>query len=131
VLDEFRRWLDAVLPTVPPNVALGQALGYLHNQWPRLTRYIERGDLPIDNNPAENAIRPFVVGRKAWLFSDTPAGARASALIYSLVETAKANRLEPYLWLRNVLRALPTATTAEHFEALMPWNQKPENLATA
>ena len=131
VIEELRRWLDQVLPTVPPSSVLGGALGYLHRQWPRLTRYLERGDLPIDNNPAENAIRPFVVGRKAWLFSDTQAGARASALIYSLVETAKANGMEPYLWLRNALRALPTATTVEHFEALLPWNLKAEHLITA
>jgi transposase len=124
VLDALRTWLDAVLPTVPPSVALGQALGYLHNQWPRLECYIARGDLPIDNNPAENAIRPFVIGRKAWLFSTSQAGARASALIYSLVETAKANGLEPYMWLRTVLRELPAATSVEHFEALLPWNQK-------
>jgi hypothetical protein len=131
VLEALRRWLDEVMPTVPPSASLGQALGYLHNQWPRLVRYIERGDLPIDNNPAENAIRPFVVGRKAWLFADTQAGARASALIYSLIETAKANGLEPYLWLRNVLRALPSATTVEHFDALLPWNQKQAILLTA
>jgi transposase len=131
VLLEFRAWLDAVRPTVPPGTALGKALGYLHQQWPRLIRYIERGDLPMDNNAAENAIRPFVVGRKAWLFADTPAGANASALIYSLVETAKANGLEPYLWLRHVLRNLPTANTVEHFEALLPWNCNLGNLATA
>ena len=69
--------------------------------------------------------------RKAWLFSDTQAGARASALIYSLIETAKANNVEPYLWLRHVLRALPTATTVEHVEALLPWNLKAEQLITA
>ena len=131
VIDELRRWLDQVLPSAPPSSVLGGALGYLHRQWPRLIRYLERGDLPIDNNPAENAIRPFVVGRKAWLFSDTQAGARASALIYSLVETAKANGMEPYLWLRHVLRALPTATTVEHFEVLLPWNLKAEHLITA
>src|SRR5574338_418310 len=131
VCEALRRWLDEALATVPPSTALGQALGYLHNQWPRLVRYVERGDLPIDNNPAENAIRPFVVGRKAWLFADTQAGAHASALIYSLVETAKANGLEPYLWLRNVLRELPAATTVEHFDALLPWNQKQAILPTA
>ena len=129
-LDDLRKWLDEVLPTVPPSSALGQALGYLHRQWPRLLHYIARGDLPIDNNPAENAIRPFVIGRKAWLFADTQTGARASALIYSLVETAKANGLEPYLWLRKVLRALPTATTVEHFEALLPRNLTPGELIT-
>jgi len=69
--------------------------------------------------------------RKAWLFSDTQAGARASALIYSLIETAKANNVAPYLWLRHVLRALPTATTVEHFEALLPWSLKAEQLITA
>jgi hypothetical protein len=131
VIDELRRCLDQVLPTVPPSSVLGGVLGYLHRQWPRLIRYLERGDLPIDNNPAENAIRPFVVGRKAWLFSDTQAGAHASALIYSLVETAKANAVEPYLWLRHVLRALPAATTVEHFEALLPCNLKAEPLITA
>lgn len=129
ILGELRAWLDGVLHTVPPKTALGQALGYLDRYWVRLVRYLERGDLPIDNNRAENAIRPFVVGRKAWLFSDTQAGAQASALIYSLVETAKANGLEPYLWLRTVLRELPKATTVEHIEALLPWNQNPANLA--
>lgn len=72
-----------------------------------------------------------MTGRKAWLFSDTQAGARASALIYSLVETAKANGIEPYLWLRHVLCSLPTATTVEHFEALLPWSLKAEQLITA
>ena len=130
VLAELRQWLDTVRPTVPPSTQLGKALHYLHQQWPRLVRFLERGDLPLDNNPAENAIRPFVIGRKAWLFADTPPGAHASALIYSLVETAKANGLEPYLWLRHVLRRLTTATTPEHFEALLPWNCPPADLIT-
>ncbi len=64
------------------------------------------------------------------MFSDTPAGAQASALIYSLVETAKANGLEPYTWLRRVLRQLPTARTAEDYEALLPWNMHLTDLAT-
>ena len=68
-----------------PNSALGRALSYMHDYWGELIRYTERGDLPIDNNRCENAIRPFVIGRKAWLFSDTPAGAHASAVIYSLL----------------------------------------------
>src|SRR5690606_17514597 len=98
--------------------------------WNRLCRYTERGDLPIDNNRCEGAIRPFVVGRKNWLFSDTPAGAQASALIYSLVETAKANGLEPYTWLRRVLRQLPSARTAEDYEALLPWSMHATDLVT-
>ena len=96
VLNALRAWLDNALPAVPPQTALGKALAYLDNYWPRLSRYPERGDLPIDNNRAGNAIRPFVVGRKAWLFADTQAGAHASAVIYSLVQTAQANGLEPY-----------------------------------
>ena len=100
------------------------ALSYLRDYWPRLTRYTERGDLPIDNNRAENAIRPFVIGRKAWLFSDTVAGANASAVIYSVLETVKANGVEPYTWLRRVLRDLPAAKTVDDVEALLPWNVK-------
>lgn len=130
VLAQLRQWLNETLPTVPPKTALGEALAYLHAYWPRLIRYTERGDLPIDNNAAENAIRPFVVGRKAWLFCDTQAGAHASALIYSLIETAKVNGLEPYTWLRRVLRQLPKARTVEDFEALMPWNMHAMDLAT-
>jgi transposase len=101
---------------------LGKAVSYLANNWSKLIRYIEAGNLPIDNNPAERAIRPFVIGRKNWLFSDTPKGAQASALIYSLIETAKANGQEPYAWLRQVLERLPQATTVEALEALLPWN---------
>ena len=114
-------WLEKTLPGVTPKSALGTALAYLRKYWSRLVRYTERGDLPIDNNRCENAIRPFVVGRKAWLFSDTPAGANASAVIYSLVQTAKANGLDPYAWLRRVMRDMPAATTLENVEALLPW----------
>jgi len=122
VLAELHAWLATTLPVVIPNSVLGKALCYMRDYWSRLTRYTERGDLPIDNNRCENAIRPFVIGRKAWLFSDTPAGANASAIIYSMVETAKANGLEPYTWLRRILRDLPAAKTLEEFEALLPWN---------
>jgi transposase len=121
-LAELRAWLTKTLPVVAPNSALGKALSYMHDYWSMLTRYTERGDLPIDNNRCENAIRPFVIGRKAWLFSDTPAGANASAVIYSLLQTAKANGQEPYTWLRRVMRDLPAAQTVEEVEALLPWN---------
>ena len=97
--------------------------GYLDKQWPRLIRYLDDGRLEADNNRAENAIRPFVMGRKAWLFSDTPAGADASARLYSLIETAKANRVEPYAYLRHVFTELPKATTLAEIEALLPWNR--------
>lgn len=121
-LAALHAWLEKTLPVVTPQSALGTALAYLQKYWSRLIRYTERGDLPIDNNRCENAIRPFVVGRKAWLFSDTPAGANASAVIYSLVQTVKANGLEPYAWLRRIMRDLPAAKTVEDVEALLPWN---------
>jgi len=121
LLDELRIWLDKSLHATPPKGKLGEALHYLDKYWPKLIRYVERGDLPIDNNRCENAIRPFVVGRKAWLFSDTPKGAHASALIYSLVETAKANGHEPYARLSHVLQELPGTTCLEDVEKLLPW----------
>jgi transposase len=122
VLNELHDWMEKLLPMAPPKSALGTALSYMRSYWGKLVRYTERGDLPIDNNRCENAIRPFVVGRKAWLFSDTPAGASASAIIYSLVETAKANGVEPYTWLRHVLEHLPAAQTADEMDKLLPWN---------
>jgi hypothetical protein len=129
VLAELQAWLQKTQPLVTPKSALGTALAYMGDLWSRLAVYTERGDLPIDNNRCENAIRPFVIGRKAWLFSDTPAGAHSSAVIYSLVQTAKANGLEPYAWLRRVLRGLPAANTVEAVEALLPWNVRIADLS--
>jgi transposase len=129
VLNELHDWVEKLLPMVAPKSALGGALSYMRDCWGKLVRYTERGDLPIDNNRCENAIRPFVVGRKAWLFSDTPAGANASAIIYSLVETAKANGVEPYTWLRHVLEHLPAAQTADEMDKLLPWNFHAATLA--
>jgi len=120
ILDELRAWLDAALPQVPPTSATGKALNYLHNEWDKLIRYLEDGRLEIDNNGAENAIRPFVLGRKNWLFSASVKGVKASANLYSLIETAKANGLEPYVYLRHLFTELPKATTVEDFEALLP-----------
>lgn len=122
VWEEMRQWLDNALPQVPPQTLTGKALGYMHAQWARLIRYLDDGRIEVDNNFCENCIRPFVMGRKAWLFSDTPAGAEASARLYSLVETAKANGLEPYHYLVHVFTELPKAITAEDIEALLPWN---------
>lgn len=122
VLAAMREWLDAALPVVAPKSKLGEALAYLNKYWSRLVRYTERGDLPVDNNAVENSIRPFVIGRKGWMFADTPGGAHASAVVYSLVETAKANGHEPYTWLKHVLERLPLAKTVEDIESLLPWN---------
>jgi len=122
ILDELRGWLDEVLPQVPPTSATGKALNYLHNEWDKLIRYLDDGRLEIDNNGAENAIRPFVLGRKNWLFSASVKGVQASANLYSLIETAKANGLEPYAYLRYLFTELPKATAVEAIEALLPGN---------
>ena len=97
-------------------------------QWPLLTTFLEDGHLELDNNAAENAIRPFVVGRKAWLFSGSPRGAEASATLYSLVGTAKANGLEPWAYLNYLFEHLPAARTQEAIEALLPFNLKNDDL---
>ena len=96
-------------------------------QWPKLIRYVEDGRLAIDTNLAENAIRPFALGRRNWLFSDTVNGAKASASLYSLVQTARANDLEPYAYLRRLFTELPAAQSVAEFEALLPWNIKRDN----
>ncbi|MEW5715690.1 IS66 family transposase [Pseudomonas sp. SB113] len=126
ILAQLKSWLAKTQSQVTPQSALGKAVHYLANNWNRLERYVEAGYLPVDNNAAERAIKPFVIGRKAWLFSDTVNGAAASAKIYSLVETAKVNGQEPYTWLRHVLERLPYASTVEDYEALLPWNCSPE-----
>lgn len=124
IIDKLKLWLAKSLPHVPPQTAIGKALHYLQHQWPRLIGYLDNGAYPIDNNPAENAIRPFVIGRKNWLFCASQAGANASANLYSLIETAKANGLEPYAYLKKVFTDLPNARTVEAVEALLPWNVK-------
>jgi transposase len=124
LLNELRAWVTQHLHRVVPKSPTGKALLYLHNEWPYLKRYVEDGRLAMDNNWIENKIRPFVVGRKRWLFSDTVDGARASAALYSLVETAKANGLEPYKYLRHIFERLTLATQLSDFEELLPWNVK-------
>ncbi|UEQ03877.1 IS66 family transposase [Halomonas profundus] len=123
LIDQLRTWLDKSLAQVLPKSALGKALHYLNNQWPRLTRFLNDGVIPLDNNLAENAIRPFVVGRKNWLFSHTPSGAQASAAIYSLIETAKANGLSPYDYLQHVFETLPSLND-DDLNTLLPWQWK-------
>lgn len=124
ILDKLRNWLDKSLLRVPPKAALGRALHYLDREWPRLIRYMDDGELPIDNNRCENAIRPFVIGRKNWLFSNSQQGAHASAAIYSLIETAKHNNLEPYRYLKYVLTEIVKADT--ELSDLLPYHLDPE-----
>jgi len=121
VLARIQVLLLAHLHNVLPGSLLGQALHYLSAQWPKLVRFVDDGSFPIDNNACENAIRPFVVGRRNWLFADTVGGASASANLYSLIETCKANGIEPYRYLCALFVALPKATCLEDYEALLPW----------
>lgn len=120
ILDRFGFWLEAHANAAPPKTLLGKAIQYALNQWKYLGAYIEEGYLKPDNNAAENAIRPFVVGRKNWLFAGSPRGAEASALFFSLIETAKANGLEPYAYLRFLFERLPLATTRDDLLVLLP-----------
>lgn len=126
IVTELQRWLTAMSSEVLPQSAFGKAIAYALAQWPKLTVFLDRVEVPLDNNRCENAIRPFVIGRKNWLFNDTQAGARASANLYSLIETAKANGIEPHAYLTWLYTQLPHATRIEHFEAMLPWNLKAE-----
>ena len=107
-----------------PKSALGKAIYYLLEQWPYLTRYLEDGRLELSNNRAERSIKPFVMGRKNWLFANTPGGAQASAMIYSLIETAKENGLDPYRYLLWVLHNAPQLSQTDEAwpESLLPAN---------
>jgi transposase len=130
ILEEFHGWLVKRSQQVPPKSLLGKAISYCLSQWDRLVVYLEDGRLSIDNNAAENAIRPFVLGRKNWLFAGTPEGAEASASLYSLLLTAEANGHEPYSYLRFVFERLPHAAKLAEYEALLPWNIDSKKLAT-
>jgi transposase len=123
--------LQELAPTVPPKSLLGKALNYTLGQWPRLIKYLDNGILRMDNNLVENDIRPFVVGRKNWLFFDQPGGAEAGATLYSLIETAKANGLESYHYLLYLFDKLPFAQSDEELKKLLPLpqNLSPEILA--
>jgi transposase len=122
VLKDIEELLLVNLHAVLPGSLLGKALHHLSSQWTKLAAYTEDGRCPIDNNACENSIRPFVVGRRNWLFADTLAGANASANLYSLLETCRANGIDGYAYLRALLVAIPLAKTVEDFDALLPWN---------
>lgn len=125
VFAQIESWLATKAVEVPPQTALGKAISYTRDQWPRLVRYVECPYLTPDNNEAERAIRPFTIGRKNWVLSGGPRGAFGSATLYSFIETAKACGHEPYYYLRYILTKLPTTEGAE-LSRLLPWNVDPE-----
>lgn len=123
VLEEYFAWLKTIHPE--KGSKLEDAVRYSLNQKQQLMAFLDFGDVPVSNNLAENAIRPFVMGRKNWLFCDTVKGAESSAIVYSLVETAKANGIEPYQYLNYILTELPyleKSPAHKDLETLMPWD---------
>ena len=126
--DDFFKWLSKKSLQVVPKSLLGKAVNYTLGQWVRLLVFLDHPNMTPDNNLAENAIRPFVIGRKNWLFAGTPDGAKASAGLYSLIETAKANKLEPYKYLRYLFEKIPFSESEKDFRALLPMNLEQEQL---
>ena len=123
VFDEFYRWIATLNP--PPKTGLTTAVVYMRNQREYLERYLEDGRLEISNNRAERSIKPFVIGRKNWLFANTPSGAKASAILYSIIETAKENGGNPYEYLTYVFKNAPNwdvRHNPNYLELLMPWH---------
>ncbi|MEK5060519.1 transposase [Paenibacillus sp. FSL H7-0326] len=125
VLDAYLAWLRQQRSRTLPRSKLGEAIGYSLNQWDKLTAFLEDGRLEIDNNRSERAIKPFVIGRKNWLFANTPRGAKASSIIYSMMETAKENELNPFkylMYLFEQLPQLPDPKNPEALDKLLPWS---------
>lgn len=124
LLDEFYTWLKRQRQQTLPKSMFGQAITYCLNQWDALNNFLLDGRLEIDNNRAERSIKPFVIGRKNFLFSNTPKGARGSAIIYSIIETAKENNLKPYNYLMHLFEQLPNIDTSDQaaVDSLMPWS---------
>ena len=120
----MKQWLDRLSPDVTPKSLLGKAINYALSQWNYVSRYVEDGRLAIDNNIAERGIKAFVIGRKNWLFADSTDGAEANAVMYSLVQTAIANDMEPYKYLYHVIERMPYMKNSKEVESLLPWNVK-------
>ena len=121
ILSAFRAWLEKRNDVIP-SAKLGQAIAYTLRQWNKLIAYLESPYLTPDNNASENAIRPFVCGRKNWLFNKSPKGADSSCGMYTLIETAKQNGIEPLKYLNELFVKAPYASTSEDWEKLLPWN---------
>lgn len=130
-LTNFRIWLDKKAETVVPSSLLGKAVSYTLKQWDKLIRYLDIAELTPDNNRAENAIRPFVLGRKNWLFSGSPRGADSSCAIYSILETARQNNLNPFDYLNFIFERIPFAESKSDWQALLPSNLTPDQLKQA
>jgi transposase len=125
LLERFKDWVDRLLPATPPKSTLGRALAYTTSQWQKLVRFVDHPDVPIHNNLPEQQNKHYAVGRKNWLFSYGEVGAHASANLYSLVLTCRANGVAPFDYLEHLFELLPATTCVADVEALLPWNVKP------
>lgn len=123
-MDAYYTWLETIFR---PSGKLKKAITCSLNQREYLCAFLDHGEIEISNNQVENAIRPIVVGRKNWLFCDTQAGANASVIIFTVLETAKANGLNPETYLSHLLSVLPERFAADPqapVADLMPWNER-------
>lgn len=125
ILDQFKNWLDYECLHTLPKSAIGKAVNYCLNNWDKLKNFMLDGRLELDNNRGERSIKPFVIGRKGWLFSASVKGATASATLYSIVETAKENGMNPFYYLEYILERLPNIDTTDvsALDALLPWSE--------
>ncbi|MBT5654001.1 MAG: transposase, partial [Alphaproteobacteria bacterium] len=121
ILDDLKKFLEKHQGLAPPKSTLGEAIGYTLRRWKELNVYLEDGSLSIDNNEVERCIRPFAVGQKNWLFKGSVKGAEASAVIYSLLESAKSYGLNPFDYFEDILKKIPLG---EKLENLLPYNWK-------
>ncbi|KER00938.1 IS66 family transposase [Photorhabdus temperata] len=122
ILKDFHDWLTEASRTALPKSAIGTAITYALNQWSKLIVYLEDGHLSIDNHVTERDIRPFTTGRKNWIFSTSPDGAFASANLYSLVMSCRANDINPYFYFRHIFTELPKRHSDDSLHDLLPWN---------
>lgn len=122
ILKKIEKWLEKSANSVPPGSTIGKGIAYMINRWSELTSYLKDGRLEIDNNWVENNIRPFAIGKKNWLFAASPRGADASALLYSLILTCKANGIEPFAYFNYMLNRIRDCKTEDEYRALLPYN---------
>ena len=131
LLDDLQQYLMNNQPNIPPKSLLGQAVSYTLNQWPKILNYLKDPRLEISNNLSERAIKPFVIGRKGWLFANSVEGANAAATIFSVIETCKYHSVEPYDYLRYILNILPQCQTIDDYEKLLPYKIDKSLLVTS
>jgi transposase len=120
ILKKFKEWLESSINQVPPQSAIGKAINYCINQWPYLEKYSDDGEVEIDTNLVENAIRPLALGRRNWLFAGSVEGAESSCIFFSLLQTCRANEIEPYAYFKVILSEVVNCETKEDYKKLLP-----------